>query len=179
MALLCIRTTPVDSDIPSPGELLFGRKLQGNLPVRIYNRDRRRDEVHARLAERQQKQKNYYDQHAHDLSHLEPGQDVRIQDHKTKEWQQGTIQEKCQEPRSYVVETENGKQLRRNRQHIRPTIRPVVGHSLETQARQQSEHMDNSTCQTNNEQGQDNEAVELVYRTRSGRVIRKPERYEQ
>ena len=39
MALLCIRTTPVDSNVPSPGELLFGRKLQGNLPVRISNRD--------------------------------------------------------------------------------------------------------------------------------------------
>ena len=37
IALLCIRTTPVDSNVPSPGELLFGRKLRGNLPVRIPN----------------------------------------------------------------------------------------------------------------------------------------------
>ena len=68
MALLCIRTTPVDSNDPSPGELLFGRKLQGNLPVRISNRDHRRDEIHARLVAKQQKQKIYYDQHARDRS---------------------------------------------------------------------------------------------------------------
>ena len=113
MALLCIRTTPVDSNVPIPGELLLGRKLQGNLPVRISTRDHRRDEIHARLVAKQQKQKIYYDQHVRDLSHLTLGQDVRIQDHRTKEWQQGTIRRECQEPRSYVVETEDGGCLRR------------------------------------------------------------------
>ena len=37
MALLCICTTPVDSNVPSAEELLFGRILRGNLPVRIPN----------------------------------------------------------------------------------------------------------------------------------------------
>ena len=35
------------------------------------------------------------------------------------------------------------------------------------------------TCQTNNEQEQKNTATDAGYRTRSGRVIRKPERYGQ
>lgn len=48
---------------------------------------------------------NHYDQ--------VPGQDVRIHDHVTKEWQQDE-----QALRSYVVEIENGSCLRRNRWHI-------------------------------------------------------------
>ena len=38
LALLCIRTTPVDSMLPSPGEMLYTRKVQGNLPVRTRNK---------------------------------------------------------------------------------------------------------------------------------------------
>ncbi len=184
MALLCIRTTPVDSNVPSPGELLFGRKLQGNLPVRIPNRDHRRDEVYARLVEKQQKQKNYYDQHARDLSHLVPGQEVRIQDHRTKGWEQGVIRRQCQEPRSYVVESENGSWLRRNRRHIQTTTPSVLDREVEAQEREEHGQSHGSTWQNSNEQQLENQIMEgetcrTVYRTRSGRAVRKPERYGQ
>ena len=184
MALLCIRTTPVDSNVPSPGELLFGRKLQGNLPVRIPNRDHRRDEVYARLVEKQQKQKNYYDQHARDLSHLVPGQEVRIQDHRTKGWEQGVIRRQCQEPRSYVVESENGNWLRRNRRHIQTTTPSVLDREVEAQEREEHGQSHASTWQNSNEQQFENQTMEgetcrTVYRTRSGRAVRKPERYGQ
>ena len=33
MALLCIRTTPLSSGIPSPDELLFNRRVNSNLPA--------------------------------------------------------------------------------------------------------------------------------------------------
>ena len=177
MALLCIRTTPVDSNVPSPGELLFGRKLQGNLPVRISNRDHRRDEIHAPLVAKQQKQKIYYDQHARDLSHPTPGQDVRIQDHRTKEWQQGTIRRECQEPRSYVVETEDGGCLRRNRRHIQSATELVPGRAFEAQVREEPEELDVSTRQTSCEQAQHDRFTKEAYRTRSGRAVCKPERY--
>ena len=32
MALLCLRTTPIETGKPSPAEMLFGRKIQSNLP---------------------------------------------------------------------------------------------------------------------------------------------------
>ena len=158
---------------------MFGRKLQGNLPVRISNRDHRRDEIHARLVAKQQKQKIYYDQHARDLSHLTPGQDVRIQDHRTKEWQKGTIRRECQEPRSYVVETEYGGCLRRNRRHIQPTTELVPGRAFEAHVREEPEELDVSTRQPSCEQGQHDRFTKEVYRTRSGRAVRKPERYGQ
>ncbi|XP_028395789.1 uncharacterized protein K02A2.6-like [Dendronephthya gigantea] len=179
MVLLCIRTTPVDSSIPSPGELLFGRKLQGNLPVRIPNSDHRRDEVHARLVEKQQRQKTYYDQHARDLSQLVPGQEVRIQDNRTKEWQQGTVRRQCQEPRSYVVENENGSWLRRNRRHIQTVIEPASRCALDSQGRAE-EPEEKAGEELGEELGQTTgEIHQNVYRTRSGRAVHKPERYGQ
>ena len=33
LALLCLRTTPIDSNLPSPDELLYSRKPRSNLPV--------------------------------------------------------------------------------------------------------------------------------------------------
>ncbi|XP_028412591.1 uncharacterized protein K02A2.6-like [Dendronephthya gigantea] len=175
MVLLCIRTTPVDSSIPNPGELLFGRKLQGNHPVRIPDRDHRRDKVHARLVEKQQRQKTYYDQHARDLPQLIPGQEVRIQDNRTKEWQQGTVRRQCQEPRSYVVENENGSWLQRNRRHIQTVIEPASRRAFDSQVRAEEpeekarEELGQTTVETH----------QNVYRTRSGRAVHKPERYGQ
>ena len=32
MALLCLRATPIDNELPSPAELLFGREIQDNMP---------------------------------------------------------------------------------------------------------------------------------------------------
>ncbi len=49
MVLLCLQATPLDSTIPSPGELLFGRKLKTTLPQRIHYHDTRRDEIYGRL----------------------------------------------------------------------------------------------------------------------------------
>ncbi|XP_028411421.1 uncharacterized protein K02A2.6-like [Dendronephthya gigantea] len=164
MVLLCIRTTPVDSSIPSPGELLFGRKLQGNLPVRIPNRDHRRDEVHARLVEKQQRQKR---------------QEVRIQDNRTKEWQQGTVRRQCQEQRSYVVENENGSWLRRNRRHIQTVIEPASRCALDSQVRAE-EPEEKAGEELGEELGQTTgETHQNVYRTRSGRAVHKPEIYGQ
>ena len=33
IAMLCIRTTPIWNYLPSPAELIFGRKIQSNLPA--------------------------------------------------------------------------------------------------------------------------------------------------
>ncbi|XP_063962166.1 uncharacterized protein K02A2.6-like [Lytechinus pictus] len=115
MALLCIRATPIDSCIPSPAELLYGRKMKNNLPVRIPNNASYRDNVYRRLQQRQETQKYYHDKSAHDLPPLTAGQLVRVQDHRTGHWFPATVRDKLPEPRSYLVETPNGRLLRRNR----------------------------------------------------------------
>ena len=48
-AMLCLRTTPLDHHPPSPSELLYARKLKGDLPIQIRNLLTRRDDIYKRL----------------------------------------------------------------------------------------------------------------------------------
>ena len=118
LALLCIRATPLSPKIPSPLELLTGRKPRANLPTKS-PQSHSDDMVRDLLQDRQSTQKAYHDKKAKDLSPLTPGQLVRFQDHPSSTWKEGVIREKCKEPRSYTLETPTGKTFRRNRVHIR------------------------------------------------------------
>ena len=76
LALLCFRSTPVDNTIPSPGELLSGRKFQNNVFAKIKNTVSVKDEVRTKLLDRQVQQKLYHDRNhgVRDLPQLLPGQ---------------------------------------------------------------------------------------------------------
>ena len=111
----------MDNQRPSPGELLYQRKLKSDLPVRVRNTDPNSDVIASRLKSRQDIQKAYHDTCARDLPPLITGQHVRIQDHASKRWNPGVVTSKTSEPRSYNVLTPNGNILRRNRSHIRET----------------------------------------------------------
>lgn len=111
-ALMEYRASPLSNGY-SPAELLFGRKIRTVLPClpsllepaavdgsRIKQwEERRRDQ-----------QKGYYDRrHGAREKNLEKGEKVWVRDRR--EW--GVIIEKANAPRSYWVQTENGK-YRRN-----------------------------------------------------------------
>ena len=49
LALLCLRTTPIDSKLPSPAELLNGRKAQSTLLTKIVDTRQDHDEMRERL----------------------------------------------------------------------------------------------------------------------------------
>lgn len=121
LALLCLRTTPVDHQIPSLAELLilFARKIKGNLPSKVRNMLPDKDGIYKHHEKWQEKTKEYYDQGARDLPELPPEQQVLIQDPQPHTWGKAVVQDKCPEPRSYLVTTEEGTTLRRNRKHIR------------------------------------------------------------
>ena len=53
MALLCLRTTPIDSKLPSPSEILCNRKVKSNLPIIIKNTLPHNDQIYNRHTERQ------------------------------------------------------------------------------------------------------------------------------
>ena len=53
MAVLVLRATPIDSHLPSPAELLYGRSVVSNLPVATWNASGKRSEIRARLVQRQ------------------------------------------------------------------------------------------------------------------------------
>ena len=124
MSLLCLRSTPVDSQLPSPAELLYQRKLQSNLPIRVGNQIPDKDKINRQLTE--QRMKYYHDRNATDLSPLTAGQPVHIQDQATKKGHPGTISRKRLEPCSYEEKTHSGSVLCRNRRHLRPAGTEVI-----------------------------------------------------
>ena len=106
LALLCLRTTPVDYNIPSPAELLFTRKVKANLPVKIENPISSKDRVYQQLTHRQEKQKEHYDRGAKDLPPLIPKQPILVQTPQSGRWKKAEVK-KCVEPHSYKVTMEN------------------------------------------------------------------------
>lgn len=65
-----------------------------------------------------EKMKQYYYLKTNSLSNLETGEEVWFK--KTPEivWSPAKVKSKCVEPRSYILETRDGYECRRNRQHI-------------------------------------------------------------
>ena len=77
MALLCLRATPITSDIPAPCVSLNNRMYKTNIPtasrtVNYWNPDN--------LQKRQDTQKDYHDKGARELVPLIQDQPIRIQD---------------------------------------------------------------------------------------------------
>jgi len=118
MALLCLKTTPIDHKLPSPAELLLSRAIQDNLPRKI-PRDTLNEVVSPRLVEGQQLQKCYHDRSARQLPELTLGQRVTIQDQTTLKWKPAQVREKLAGvPQSDAVTTPTGRELRRTSTHI-------------------------------------------------------------
>ena len=115
LALLQLRSTPIDSRTPSPGELLQNRKLRTTLPV-INRPPPNSEAIRAALQSRQVY--TNHDAHAKELSKLLPIQPVWVQNTLTKKWEKGVIKSQAETPRSYIVLTPQGEK-RRNRIHLR------------------------------------------------------------
>jgi hypothetical protein len=77
-ALLIFRTTPLGNNMPSPAELLFGWKVQANLPIVTHgpNNDHLRLLRENALAQTTE----YYDQHNRSYEELEINRDIYYQD---------------------------------------------------------------------------------------------------
>lgn len=124
LALMCYRATPSAATAVSPALLMTGRHIRTTLPML-------EDKMHADLVERQQIQKKdsqiksayqfFYDRRhsALPLPDLQSGQAVRVKLDGEKGWRTpAKVIGKCCEPRSYMVKTDNGAVLRRNRRHL-------------------------------------------------------------
>ena len=127
MALLCLRSTPVDSTLPSPSELLYQRKLCCNLPGRAQYDDPNKDSIRSHLQQRQQQTPG------HDLTDLAQGQLVYHQDQQNNQWFPAQVVSKAAEPRSYFIETEAGVTVRRNRRHLKERVSLTPAETSEQQ----------------------------------------------
>ena len=114
MALLCLRTTRIDHNLPSPAQLLYKENISGNLPIRIRNTQPQMDKIQEGLHKCHPEQKQKYDYGAKDLPPLYEAQNIRVRNPQTTIWERATIKSRSQEPRSYNVTTKNGNTIKRN-----------------------------------------------------------------
>ena len=113
LAMLRLRTTPINHNLPSPAELLNNRILRLNLIAKVSTpRFSNTDHIWEEQKHKQDMQKMYHDRTAHDLLPLVPGQDVRILNNQTGKWKSATITRRCAEPRSYIVQLPDGSSKR-------------------------------------------------------------------
>ena len=122
LALLEFCNTPISGMEDSPAELLTSRKLRTRLPTfksLLEPQARSTSQVHHKLLSRQQSQKAFYDRGTRPLSTLHEGELVRMR--RGWEWTPAVVVKQHQAPRSYIVATPNGTQIRRNRIHLLPT----------------------------------------------------------
>ena len=167
---MCLRSTPIDSKLPPPAELLLGRSIQDNLPRKI-QRNYASDDVTDRLEYRQEQQRHYYDRGCKPLPPLLPGQQVRIQDPTTNKWKPAVVEEKLQNlPRTYKIATPAGRVLRRNRQHVREA--PSTSDEPSQEPSLQSTRPPPNVSESKQE-GQ----IKPQVITRSGRCVKPPDRY--
>ena len=82
------------------------------------------EEVRNWLKVRQDNQSYYYNRHTKKLPKLHWHQTIYTQDPVRKTWNPARVVEEGDSPRSDIVETGTGAQLRRNRIHFRPNNAP-------------------------------------------------------
>ena len=162
IALMAYRATPLENGY-SPAKLLFGRMIQTTLPLVADNLVPTWPYI-VTVREREEnikkRQKNNHDARhdAKTLEQLEPRDKVWIPDRK----ESGTIREKLETLRSYIVETPTGS-VRRNRRHL---IEVPVNNN---HGKQESIEPTVETERSENNTG---------YYTRSGRLSVPPQRLE-
>ena len=122
--LLDYRCTPISSEIPSPAEILFGRKLRSSisiLPSQVMNdRISRQRELIAKKEGKFYQNKQDFQDRINTLP-FEVGQNVWLQNSDSRKCEEAVICDACREPNSYMVEIPaTGQCFRRNSNFIKP-----------------------------------------------------------
>ena len=95
LALLRWRTTPIDSTIQSPAEIMFQRKVKDTLPSKATNSIPNADEIKERMLSKPNIQKIYHDQKARLLPTLYPVMVATHRDVQTGKWSPATVLHKA------------------------------------------------------------------------------------
>lgn len=135
-----------------------------------------------------EKQTFYYDVHAKRLPEFHAGDMVRMQ--SGDKWKPAVVLKQLDQPRSYLVRSPEGKKLRRNGKHLRPTAETVFPPAVKSDVTGVVE-LDNTlsadevTTQTHSSAPvQSTDIVHLSdltqpYKTRSRRVVKSPQRFQE
>ena len=125
-ALWMYRITPLDDHLPSPYELLYGRKPRSPLPtsnLALQSKHPSNGAHQEANFQKQTKQAEFYNKRAScDKRVLNQSEPVYVWNSRKHVWDQGKIfnrRNPDREPRTYIVEM-NGKLYQRTREHLRP-----------------------------------------------------------
>ena len=122
--LLDYRCPPISSEIPSPAEILFGRKLRSSisiLPSQVMNDriSKQRELIAKKEGKFYTNVKDFQDRIK--ALPFEAGQNVWLQNSDSRKYEEAVIREKCREPNSYMVQIPaTGQCFRRNSNFIKP-----------------------------------------------------------
>ena len=137
--LLQYRTTPISSTLPSPLEMLTGRRPHSSLPQlpSSIGKNMETSRIHQELLRKQPN--NNTSTGAMDL---EPGQPVFVKEVNGNIWRTATVDQPAAEPDSYWVRFPDNSILRRTRSIIKP--RSLPSH-FELQAEAQQRNFEGKT----------------------------------
>ncbi|CAL9687421.1 unnamed protein product [Knipowitschia caucasica] len=178
LVLLSLRNTPVTGLNESPAQMLMGTVLRSTLPcTSAVLRQSVPQNVHSKIQKMQQHQKQRFDQRAKPLSVLSQGDTVNIQTQRG--WEPAIIVQQREEPRSYTVKTPAGRELRRNRRHLRkihPSLFKDTSLDSDDLSSQTSEPAELPVREPQPDHSPTMDRNPTCY-TRSGRAVVRPARY--
>ena len=122
--LLDYRCIPISSEIPSPAEILFGRKLRSSISIlssQVMNDriSKQRELIAKKEGKFYTNVKDFQDRIK--ALPFEAEQNVWLQNSDSRKCEEAVIREKCREPNSYMVEIPaTGQCFRRNSNFIKP-----------------------------------------------------------
>lgn len=143
----------------SPVQRLFSRRTRCGIPTSQSNlKPKVIESVPETIESNKQKSKQNYDKSTKKLPQLETGEKIafKLRPENEKTWTYGTVVD-CAKDRSYIIE-HDGKQLRRNREHIKP--KKEVSNEKEsssTNERNSEQQRETSPSKSNNEESSNNE----------------------
>ena len=189
IALQQHRCTPLDSNLSCPSEILFNRPIRTTLPSHHPTLMHQTQQLtNEQLLQRRDRMIRDHDRHAGtELPVLHAGQRVTILNKETHLWSPGEIVSKCAEPRSYIVKTTNGTMLRRTRAHLRALQSENIHNEATEYTRRRVTFREHNTDEqqvatpvTTTGEPPPDEATSLAPAIRrSGRIIRKPSRFQE
>ncbi|XP_040355119.2 uncharacterized protein LOC115313654 isoform X1 [Ixodes scapularis] len=174
-ALLEWRNSPRDNLLKSPVQRLMGRQTRTLLPVPDCCLEPAivpPKEVHKRLQEIRSKQRTFYNR-TKALPELQDGQQVSAFDTISHTWSPAVVMRRAGPPRSFVIETGDGRVLRRTREHLR-VLPPRQQQLVTTAAAESTGRQVREEPSTGAPPSQDPPTQEL---RRSSRQRRSPVRY--
>jgi hypothetical protein len=128
LAVQAYRETPINARLPSPAELLFGRRIKAVFPIRTTITETQQADREVRI-EAKSKQQLRYDLHAKTYQDIQEFQRVMVQtDPNVRAWKPAVVVKTPGEdhggPRSYTVQFDDGSRLQRNRVFLKETLVP-------------------------------------------------------